>query len=237
MDRTSFRQILLRGSVDVGEADYLELRAPDVDSIVVPGLGRAMRPLDDARAFWFLVRELRRVRPLIVHTHTAKAGVLGRAAAFLTRVPIRVHTFHGHVLHGYFSPLMTKIVVVVERLLAHVTTSTVAVGERVRGDLVAARIVKLDRSRVIAPGVARPPHQDRVAARASLGVREDELTIVFVGRLTRIKRAERFVALGQHPRRPTARRAVRHHRRWSVAGRPRGGCARLCEPLVRRLAE
>jgi glycosyltransferase involved in cell wall biosynthesis len=146
---------------------------------------------------WFLVRALRTHRPLIVHTHTAKAGVLGRIAAVVTRVPIRVHTFHGHVLHGYFSPRMTKLVVLVERLLARATTYTVAVGEQVRTDLIEARIAKANRSRVVAPGVARPPQQDRAAARASIGLHGDELGVVFVGRLTKIKRPERFVELAR----------------------------------------
>src|SRR5688500_16504976 len=98
LDPTRFEQRLLVGSVGSGEADYVELRAPDVEVIRVPGLGRAPRAWDDARALAGIVAEIRRFRPDVVHTHTAKAGTIGRLAATGCRVPWRVHTFHGHLL-------------------------------------------------------------------------------------------------------------------------------------------
>ena len=85
-------------------------------------------------------RLIRRVRPQILHTHTAKAGTVGRIAALLAgdaRPPIVVHTFHGHVLRGYFGPAKTRFFRVLERLLAKVTTVLVAVSPEVRDDLVA----------------------------------------------------------------------------------------------------
>jgi glycosyltransferase involved in cell wall biosynthesis len=197
LDRRRFEQHLLRGTVDEGEADYLALRAPDVESIEVPGLGRSVRPLDDARAFIFLVRYLRRTRPQIVHTHTAKAGALGRLAAIVARVPIRVHTFHGHVLHGYFSARATRAVVLVERTLGRFTTHTVVVGQQVLDDLVAARIVRRDRSSVVAPGVRDPDAPPRDEARRRLGLPVDGSVVAFVGRLTAIKRGDRFVELAR----------------------------------------
>src|SRR5438876_10120644 len=78
LDPAQFDQRLLVGTVGPGEADYLSLRAPQVDATVVAGLGRSPDPTGDARALATLVREMRRFRPHIVHTHTAKAGVLGR---------------------------------------------------------------------------------------------------------------------------------------------------------------
>src|SRR5665213_3770678 len=94
---------LLVGEVDAGEADYLQLRAPSLEVTRIPGLGRAVRPTDDVRALAGLTRTLSRLRPDIVHTHTAKAGALGRTAASLAGVRSLVHSFHGHLLHGYFS--------------------------------------------------------------------------------------------------------------------------------------
>lgn len=195
LDPDRYPQHLLRGSVDVGEADYLQLRAPDVPYIDVPGLGRSVKPLDDLRAFIFLVRFMRRVKPTIVHTHTAKAGTLGRLAAVVARVPIRVHTFHGHVLHGYFSPRTTRVVVAVERLLGRLTTHTVVVGQKVLDDLVAAKIVTPSRSTVVAPGVRDPGARSRRDARSRLGLAADATVVTFAGRLTPIKRGERFVAV------------------------------------------
>ena len=197
LDRDRFPQHLLRGSVDEGEADYLTMRATDVEYIDVPGLGRSVKPLDDLRALVFLIKFMRRLRPTIVHTHTAKAGALGRVAAVVARVPIRVHTFHGHVLHGYFSPRVTRMVVVVERILAKTTTHIVAVGQQVLDDLVAAKIARPGRSSVVAPGVRDPGPRSRDEARKTLGVPSDAIVVAFVGRLTRIKRGERFIALAR----------------------------------------
>src|ERR671927_477013 len=80
--------------------------------------GTSGRPADDLRALRDVFAEMRAFRPHIVHTHTAKAGVVGRVAARLARVPAIVHTFHGHLLHGYFSPRRTRLVVAAERALA-----------------------------------------------------------------------------------------------------------------------
>lgn len=197
LDKDRFPQHLLRGSVDEGEADYLAMRATDVEHIDVPGLGRSVKPLDDLRALIFLTKYMRRVRPTIVHTHTAKAGALGRVAAVLARVPIRVHTFHGHVLHGYFSPNVTRVVVLVERVLARATTHTVAVGQQVLDDLIAAKIARPEVSSVVAPGVRKPAERPQAEARSALGVARDATVVTFVGRLTRIKRGERFIAVAR----------------------------------------
>jgi len=131
---------LLCGEVEDTEADYVELRDPDLPVHRVPSLGREVRFIDDIRSLRILWREIRAFRPDIIHTHTAKAGVLGRLVAIVARVPIRVHTFHGHLLYGYFSPLRSRLVRVLESVLARWTTVLIAVGEQVRDDLLAAGI-------------------------------------------------------------------------------------------------
>ena len=195
-----YPQTLLRGQCAVDEDDYLDLVATDVPSTLVPGLGRSVRLLGDLRALVFIARELRRIRPAIVHTHTAKAGVLGRLAAVVARVPVRVHTFHGHVLHGYFGSVVTRAVALVERVLARTTTHIVAVGEQTLADLVAARIARPERSSIIAPGVDEGRPIAAADARAALGLDHlagDAQLVVFVGRLTAIKRPERFCELAR----------------------------------------
>ena len=184
---------LLAGRVDKGEADFVALRDPDLPVVDIEGLGRSVRIGGDLRAFVSICREIRRFRPHIVHTHTAKAGVLGRLAAFVNRVPVRVHTFHGHVLHGYFSPPVSGLVRLVERVLARGTTALVAVGERVRDELVEAGIGQRDRFTAIAPGVEEPPAIDREIARQLLGLPLEVPVMMFVGRLTAIKRPDRLV--------------------------------------------
>ena len=92
------------------EGNLLDLAAAKgVECLQLGALGREIRPLSDARALWGLYRLIRRLRPHVVHTHTAKAGVLGRVAARLAGVPVVVHTYHGHVLRGYFGPLTDRV--------------------------------------------------------------------------------------------------------------------------------
>jgi glycosyltransferase involved in cell wall biosynthesis len=189
---------VLVGDVDATEADYLELRAPTLPVTRIPGLGRAVRPTDDLRALAGLVVELRRLRPDIVQTHTAKAGALGRSAAVAARVPARVHTFHGHLLHGYFSPSLTRTIVIAERSLARVTDRIVAVGAGVRDELLGARIGRPGQYVVIPPGVALPnPPPGRQAARRALGLSEDGSVVVYVARLTQIKRPDRMIEVAR----------------------------------------
>ncbi len=197
LDPDRFEQRLLVGDVEEGEADYLELRAPHVEAVRIPGLGRSPDATGDARALKALVSEIRRFRPDIVHTHTAKAGVLGRSAAILGRARTRVHTFHGHLLHGYFSPTVTRAVVATERSFARRTTRLIAVGNTVRDELLAARIGRPDQYRVVPPGVRLPPAPPRIQARTDLGLPIDAPVVAFVARLTQVKRPDRFAEVAQ----------------------------------------
>jgi glycosyltransferase involved in cell wall biosynthesis len=186
-------QTLLSGEVEPGEADYLALRSPQTPFTRVPGLGRSLRLGDDVRALAFLIRELRRRRPDIVHTHTAKAGALGRLAARAAHVPSVVHTFHGHLLRGYFSPVVTRAVVTTERTLARTTDRIVAVGEQVRDDLLEAGIGRPAQYVVIPPGVSVATPPSRAQARAALDVHGPVVSTV--GRLIPVKRPDRLLAV------------------------------------------
>ncbi|HEY7615320.1 MAG TPA: glycosyltransferase family 4 protein [Terriglobales bacterium] len=123
-----YKAVLLAGSLPPGEGsmEYLA-HAQNVEVVRVPAMSRQVSSLRDFLAFLQIVRILRRNKPDIVHTHTAKAGTLGRLAAMLLCVPIRVHTFHGHVFQGYFSPALTRAFLVIERFLARYTDCIVAV--------------------------------------------------------------------------------------------------------------
>jgi len=184
---------LVAGVVDDGEADFLNLRDLDLPVERIQVLGRSVRFGDDLRAFVAIRQAIRRFRPDIVHTHTAKAGLLGRLAAATCRVPVRVHTFHGHLLHGYFGRLVSRVLVLAERVLARGTTAFVAVGEQVRDDLLAAGIGQTSRFTVIPPGVEPADLHDRESARNRLGLPPDVPVVLFVGRLTAIKRPDRLI--------------------------------------------
>ena len=100
-DQELFEQELLTGYCAADEADYLEKVATDVKAIRIDGLGRSIKPRADLTALFAIVNEIRRFKPDVIHTHTAKAGVVGRIASILSgHRSVRVHTFHGHLLHG-----------------------------------------------------------------------------------------------------------------------------------------
>ena len=201
LDPERFDHLLITGQVGSGEADYLDQRAADLPVHRLEWLGRAVRPTDDVRCVFELARAMRRFRPHIVHTHTAKAGALGRAAAVMARVPSRVHTFHGHLLHGYFSPAKTRVVVQTERRLAALTDRLVAVGSRVRDDLLAAGIGKAKQYTVVPPGTRLAGAPESSDARRMLGLPEGCPVVAYVGRITGIKRPDRFLAVAREVRR------------------------------------
>src|SRR5581483_3447111 len=145
------------------------------------------------------VRELiREFRPHILHTHTAKAGAIGRSAALLAgryRPKAVVHTFHGHVLRGYFSPMVTQTFLQVERQLARTTDALIAVSPEVRDDLVALKVAPAEKIFVVRLGldlaarVAAEPDA-RNAVRATLGVDPDSFLVGWLGRMTEVKRVD-----------------------------------------------
>jgi glycosyltransferase involved in cell wall biosynthesis len=157
-------------------------------------LHREIAPLSDVRAILRLARLIRRERPTILHTHTAKAGAVGRLAALLAgsaRPPIVVHTFHGHVLRGYFNPLVTFAFRTLERLLARITTVLVAVSPEVRDDLVALGVAPASKFTVIRLGIEldeRTGAADGHETRRHLGLPQDAFVVGWVGRMTAVKR-------------------------------------------------
>lgn len=201
LDPERFDHRLYAGSVGPDEADYIDHCAPDVPVTRITPLGRAVHPADDLRALAELTAAMRRFRPHIVHTHTAKAGTLGRIAAAMAGVPARVHTFHGHLLHGYFSPFKTRLVVQTERRLARRCDRLLSVGTRVRDDLLAAGIGQPQQYAVVPPGTTLPSPPERTEARRRLGLPEHCPVVAYVGRVTQIKRPDRFLEVAREVRR------------------------------------
>ena len=170
LDPARFEQRLVAGAVGADEGDFVSMRAPQLRVETLAGLGRDPNGWSDVRALVRLYDVIRSFDPHIVHTHTAKAGVLGRLAAWGARVPATVHTFHGHLLHGYFSPAKTMAIVQAERRLARRTTRLVAVGQQVREDLLAAGIGRPDQFVIVPPGVQLPEPPPQAVARRTLGL-------------------------------------------------------------------
>src|ERR671935_140957 len=172
-----------------------------VDVVTIPELGREISPLRDLIATLRLALLIRRERPQILHTHTAKAGTVGRLAARLAgsgRPPVVVHTFHGHVLRGYFGPVRSRLFRWLERWLARDTTVLIAVSPQVRDDLVALGVAPREKFAVIRLGIEL---EERVAAdgdardetRRLLGVPPDAFVVGWIGRMTAVKNTDEVI--------------------------------------------
>lgn len=193
-DSLIFDQRLFTGFCSSNEADYLDLIATDVKAVRIKNFGQRISIGGDMRVLFSLIREIRHFKPDVIHTHTAKAGFLGRIASIVSLQPsIRVHTFHGHLLNGYFGPFKRSLVVVAERLLALFTHELLAVGSKVRQDLLDAGIGRPENFRVMPPGLSIGQLEKRVQARASFGLYPLKLHCAFIGRVTQVKRPDRFL--------------------------------------------
>jgi glycosyltransferase involved in cell wall biosynthesis len=203
LETHGFHTHLIHGRVGDSEGDMSYLLPPTATARRLPELQRSLAPLDDAVAFWRLYRLLREIRPALVHTHMAKAGALGRAAAALYNRTVRrsararvVHTYHGHVLEGYFGRARTAAFINAERGLAGVTDCLVAISPRIREELLHDhRIGHASQYAVVPLGFDLAPFAAvdvtaRRQARLALGIPAEAPTIATVGRLTAIKQHE-----------------------------------------------
>jgi glycosyltransferase involved in cell wall biosynthesis len=201
-----FQTRLVRGVEDPAEGNMDYLAA---ERGVVPTLIPSMRrdpSLGDLSALLRLMLLLRRDRPLIVHTHAAKGGTLGRVATILAyplrhRRPLVIHTYHGHSLTGYFSGRTAGFYRLVEKLLAPRTDVLLAVSGEVRDDLVGLGVAPAAQFRVMPLGFDLSPFTNdvdrarrRQALRAQWGAAEDEVVVTLIARVVPIKRVDRFLA-------------------------------------------
>jgi glycosyltransferase involved in cell wall biosynthesis len=192
LDPARFATTLITGVVGGAEGDFTdEARARGVEPMVIPELGRDIRPGRDLRVLVKLIRLFRRLQPDIVHTHTAKAGALGRVAAWLAGVPITIHTFHGHVLDGYFSSAVTRIFISAERILARLTDRLITVSPRLRTQILGMGIGRPEQLEVVPLGLNLQRFRQTIPRlpilRPYLGVAQETPLCGIVGRLVPIK--------------------------------------------------
>jgi glycosyltransferase involved in cell wall biosynthesis len=194
---------LVAGAIGRGEESMAYVaESAGARVITLPGLSREISPLQDTIAVIRLAGLIRRLRPEILHTHTAKAGTVGRVAALLAggaRPPIVVHTFHGHVLRGYFSPAKTSFFRVLERMLAKVTTVLVAVSPEVRDDLVALGVAPAEKFTVIRLGIELEQRvrceEAPAEVRRRLGIPPGRFIVGWLGRMTGVKQTSDLLAV------------------------------------------
>ena len=204
LEPLGYETTLVRGVEATREGTMDDMAAElGVNPQLLPSLRRELGP-HDAQALLAMTGVLRKVKPDILHTHMAKAGTIGRLAAMLAgdaAPPVRVHTFHGHVLTGYFSARKARIFASIERRLAKGTTRLVAVSDEVRDDLTRLRIAPREQIETIPLGFDLAPFggtsaetaDRRRAVRSELGIAAEARVVTLVARLVPIKRVDRFL--------------------------------------------
>jgi glycosyltransferase involved in cell wall biosynthesis len=208
LDPERFETLLVHGCLAPGEesmADLAELEGARMRFL--PSLAQPIRPDHDLLALRKVAGIARRFRPHIVHTHTAKAGAIGRLGA-LTGAPrpAILHTFHGHVLEHYFGPLKSRLYRELERQLGRVSDCLIGVSQATLDDLVRLGVAPRERLRLIPLGLdlepfARLGPREGGGLRQDLGVGHDEVLLMYVGRLVPIKRLDVLLGGVAHARR------------------------------------
>jgi glycosyltransferase involved in cell wall biosynthesis len=191
LDRAGYDCLLATSFRESDASSLADARRRGCRVVDIPALGREVAPLADLTALAELVRLIRRERPAIVHTHTSKAGFIGRLAAVIARVPAVIHQPHGHIFYGYFSPRRTAVFTTLERWAARWTDRIITLTDRGTDEHLARDIGCAEQYVAVPSGVptdelraAAPP---RGGARARLGLDPDAFVVVGLGRLVPIK--------------------------------------------------
>ncbi len=191
LNNQRFESTLVTGVEGKYEGNMLDLAAAKgVEPVIIPQLRRNIDPIGGFITLFKLYRLMRREKPHIVHTHTATAGLLGRLAARFAGVPVILHTFHGHVLRGYFGPLRSKALMWIERFLARLSDRIVTVSEGQRRELAGYGVAPLEKITVVPLGfelealLACESHRGEL--RRELGLADDGYRYKLVGIVARL---------------------------------------------------
>jgi glycosyltransferase involved in cell wall biosynthesis len=185
--------------VVVGEVGQNELEDgcfQELHALRVKSLGKEKGLVDDIRSFFILRKIIRDQKPDVLNTHTSKAGVIGRLAAnsiFGSR-PRVIHTYHGHLLYGYFSKPLTKIIVLVEKCMSYLTDQFISAGKTVRDELIQSGIGVISDYSIINPGVDSPVEFDPII-RNRFGISKDAIVVGWMGRFEKVKSPQRVLDL------------------------------------------
>ncbi|UCB57012.1 MAG: glycosyltransferase family 4 protein [Candidatus Omnitrophota bacterium] len=196
LDKDRFESILVvgrKGKVE-GDMSYLA-REKGVSAIIIPELGRNLNIRNDIIALWKLFCLMKKEEPDIIHTHTAKAGTLGRIAAILYNLICRkrsilIHTFHGHVLHSYFGRIKNALFIGIERFLAIFTDRIIAVSKNLRKELLGFKISSAEKIITIPLGLEL---DECLRIENNGSVLGENKSIGIIGRLVVVKNHKMFL--------------------------------------------
>lgn len=195
-----FETLLIGGPNEKDEHDSLHIpNSLGIEPVIIDSMRRSMNLVLDRAAYRDIKKIIKEFNPHIVHTHASKAGAVGRSAAFSMKVPVIVHTYHGHVFEAYFNGLISSVYKSIERNLARKTDAIIALSERQKADLTSRfRVCEKDQVHVIANGFDLAKFQEdkeikRAQFREKYKLRNDEFAIGIIGRMVPVKNHAMFV--------------------------------------------
>lgn len=198
--RNDFEILVLYGEKEKGEIDPLFLlqRYPGVLLQKIQYLKRSINPFIDLLAFFCIIGVIFKFKAHIVHTHGSKPGLLGRLAAWISGVPVIIHTFHGHFFHSYFSKRISRFIALAERVIGKITTRAIALSTSQKDELVNQyNILPASKISVIPLGFAFANESDssfsRVNFRRNYNLQSRDVAIGIVGRIVPVKNHSFFV--------------------------------------------
>ena len=196
-----FEVLLVAGTKDDSEesSDYI-VKNMGLNFVKLSEMHRSIHPFKDYRSYRALRKLIREFKPDIVHTHAAKAGALGRLAASHEKVPVILHTFHGHIFHSYFSPIKTKFFLAIERYLSKKSSAIIAISDRQKKELTLKyRVCHPSKLHVIPLGFDLRKFRENIAEkrdsfRKKYLLEDDEIAVGIIGRLVPVKNHPLFMA-------------------------------------------
>jgi glycosyltransferase involved in cell wall biosynthesis len=204
----SYTILLIAGEPlkDEQSAEYLLAEYKGFRVQMIPSLRRSVIPAMDIRSYYHIKKIIREFQPHIVHTHGTKPGVVGRLVARHLKVPVIVHTFHGHVFHSYFNSFISGVIVRIERWLSSITTAIVAINQKLQTELVQEyQIANSEKVKLIRLGIETSKFSDedgnkRKKFRNEFQLQDDEVAIGIVGRLVPVKQHDLFIEIAEQAR-------------------------------------
>ena len=197
----NYDSILICGRPSAEEGEIKPILLPSIQIIYLDGLSPGSSFWQSFKSFISLIKIVRKLKPNVIHSHQAKAGVFARISGFLLRTPKIIHTYHGHVFYGYFSPLKTKIIIFIEKFLNFLSHQSIAISPEIFYDITTKyKICNPRKTVLINVGIdtqiflSLPSPQ---ASKKNFGIPSGKFTIGFIGRLVNIKNPLGFVALAK----------------------------------------
>ena len=198
LSEPKYKSLLVAGKIEEGEGDMSYLADSfNVERRIISDLGRSVDLKGDLRSLWQMWKIMRDFKPDVVHTHTAKAGFIGRLVAWVARVPVSVHTFHGHVLSGYFGPLKTRVFLALEQIAARMCDRVLTLTPSLKNELAHKfHVCPEDKIQVLSLGLdlERFYRKPRKAGEflEAWGLSQEHSVIGIVGRMVPIKNHKLF---------------------------------------------